>query len=65
MSVIFGQLVIGPPGSGKTTYCTEMGKFLESLGRKVAIVNIGMLIIQISTISLLLCYVKITLIFFL
>ncbi|XP_058805359.1 GPN-loop GTPase 2-like [Phymastichus coffea] len=40
MSTIFGQLVIGPPGSGKTTYCTEMGKFLESLGRKVAIINI-------------------------
>ena len=41
MSQIFGQLVIGPPGSGKTTYCNEMGKFLESLGRKVAIINIG------------------------
>jgi len=40
MSTIFGQLVIGPPGSGKTTYCNEMGKFLESLGRKVAIINI-------------------------
>lgn len=41
MSLIFGQLIIGPPGSGKTTYCNAMGKFLESLGRKVAIVNIG------------------------
>ncbi|XP_011494906.1 PREDICTED: GPN-loop GTPase 2 [Ceratosolen solmsi marchali] len=40
MSLIFGQLVIGPPGSGKTTYCNNMGKFLESLGRKVAIINI-------------------------
>lgn len=40
MSLIFGQLIIGPPGSGKTTYCNAMGKFLESLGRKVAIVNI-------------------------
>ncbi|XP_043482122.1 GPN-loop GTPase 2 [Leptopilina heterotoma] len=40
MSLLFGQLVIGPPGSGKTTYCNAMGKFLESLGRKVAIVNI-------------------------
>ncbi|XP_029056650.1 GPN-loop GTPase 2 [Osmia bicornis bicornis] len=40
MSLIFGQLVIGPPGSGKTTYCHVMSKFLEKLGRKVAIINI-------------------------
>ncbi|XP_029155046.1 GPN-loop GTPase 2-like [Nylanderia fulva] len=40
MSLIFGQLVIGPPGSGKTTYCNAMSKFLESLGRKVAVINI-------------------------
>lgn len=40
MSIIFGQLVIGPPGSGKTTYCSAMSKFLESLGRKVAVINI-------------------------
>ena len=38
---IFGQLVIGPPGSGKTTYCHEMKKFLEKIGRKVVIVNLG------------------------
>jgi molybdopterin-guanine dinucleotide biosynthesis protein len=38
---IFGQLIIGPPGSGKTTYCHAVGKFLESIGRKVAIVNVG------------------------
>lgn len=40
MSVIFGQLVIGPPGSGKTTYCNAMSKFLEQMGRKVAVINI-------------------------
>lgn len=38
--MLFGQLVIGPPGSGKTTYCQAMSEFLQSLGRKVAIINI-------------------------
>lgn len=37
---IFGQIVIGPPGSGKTTYCNGMSQFLTALGRKVAVVNI-------------------------
>ncbi len=36
----YAQLVIGPPGSGKTTYCQAMKAFLSSLGRKVAIVNL-------------------------
>ena len=36
----FGQLVIGPPGSGKTTYVAAMAELLTSLGRKVAIVNL-------------------------
>ena len=36
----FGQLVIGPPGSGKTTYCAGVQQFLELLGRKVAVVNL-------------------------
>jgi len=44
MSVIaktrFGQVVIGPPGSGKTTYVGAMSELLRSLGRKVAIVNL-------------------------
>ncbi|XP_023230352.1 GPN-loop GTPase 2-like [Centruroides sculpturatus] len=38
--MLFGQLVIGPPGSGKTTYCDAMSQFLQSMGRKVAIINI-------------------------
>ncbi|CAG0891104.1 unnamed protein product [Darwinula stevensoni] len=37
--VMFGQVVIGPPGSGKTTYCKAMKDFLEKLGRKVTVVN--------------------------
>lgn len=36
---IFGQVVIGPPGSGKTTYCSGMHDFLGSIERKVAIIN--------------------------
>jgi len=36
----FGQIVIGPPGSGKTTYVTHMADLLRGLGRKVAIVNL-------------------------
>jgi len=36
----FGQLVIGPPGSGKTTYCNGMQQYLQLLGRKVAVVNL-------------------------
>uniref|UniRef100_A0A3Q3WRD8 GPN-loop GTPase 2 n=1 Tax=Mola mola TaxID=94237 RepID=A0A3Q3WRD8_MOLML len=38
-SVHFGQVVIGPPGSGKTTYCRGMQEFLSHLGRKVVVVN--------------------------
>ena len=39
-AMVFGQVVIGPPGSGKTTYCNGMRQFLEGLGRKVAVVNL-------------------------
>ena len=38
--MVFGQVVIGPPGSGKTTYCNGMAQFLRGLGRKVAVVNL-------------------------
>lgn len=38
-TVCFGQVVIGPPGSGKTTYCQGMQQFLTGLGRKVLVVN--------------------------
>lgn len=36
---LFGQLVIGPPGSGKTTYCHKICEFYKTIGRKVTIIN--------------------------
>jgi hypothetical protein len=37
---MFGQVIIGPPGSGKTTYCNGMSQFMKAIGRKVAVVNL-------------------------
>lgn len=37
---LYGQLIVGPPGSGKTTYCQNAFKFYQELGRNVAIVNL-------------------------
>lgn len=36
----FAQLVIGPPGSGKSTYCDGMQQMLTALERKVSVVNL-------------------------
>jgi len=36
----FGQVVIGPPGSGKTTYCAAAAALLRAAGRRVAVVNL-------------------------
>jgi len=38
--VVFGQLVVGPPGAGKTTYCTGMQMLLGALKRPHIVVNL-------------------------
>jgi len=38
--VLYGQVVAGPPGSGKTTYCTGMQEYLRLLGRNAWVVNL-------------------------
>lgn len=37
---LYGQLVIGPPGSGKSTYCHKITEFYQQLNRKVSVVNL-------------------------
>lgn len=36
----FGQVVIGPPGSGKTTYCYGVQQLMNAIGRKCCLVNL-------------------------
>lgn len=38
--VRFGQVVVGPPGSGKTTYCLGMYQYLKAIGRDAAVINL-------------------------
>lgn len=40
MPPIYGQVVAGPPGSGKTTYCTGMEEYLRLLGREAFVINL-------------------------
>ncbi|KAG7360934.1 hypothetical protein IV203_036033 [Nitzschia inconspicua] len=37
---IHGQVVVGPPGSGKTTFCVGMQDYLRQLGRNTWVVNL-------------------------
>lgn len=39
-NVMFGQIAIGPPGSGKSTFCFGMYQFLSAIGRKCCVVNL-------------------------
>jgi GPN-loop GTPase len=36
----YGQVVVGPCGSGKTTYCDGMQQYLQLLGRDAVVVNL-------------------------
>ena len=36
----FGQLIIGSPGAGKTTYCAGAQAFLHALDRPALVVNL-------------------------
>jgi len=37
---LYGQVVVGPPGSGKTTYCDGMQQYLRLLGRDAWVINL-------------------------
>ena len=35
-----GQIVCGPPGAGKSTYCDGMIQFFNAIGRKAVLINL-------------------------
>ena len=37
---MYGQVVVGPPGSGKTTYCNGMQQYLRLIGRETLVINL-------------------------
>jgi len=41
-------VVTGVPGSGKTTVCNELLKLAEGAGRKVALINFGTVMVELS-----------------
>jgi len=38
--MLFGQIAIGAPGSGKTTFCFAVKEYLEYFGRKTLVINL-------------------------
>eukprot|EP00750_Incisomonas_marina_P018180 INCI2743.2.p1 GENE.INCI2743.2~~INCI2743.2.p1 ORF type:complete len:438 (-),score=73.77 INCI2743.2:57-1214(-) len=40
MQRAWGQIVVGPPGAGKTTYCQGMKMFMEAIERDAIVVNL-------------------------
>ena len=36
----YGQVVLGPPGSGKTTYCCTLQNYFGIIGRDCIVVNL-------------------------
>ncbi|KAL6634169.1 hypothetical protein ACP70R_026840 [Stipagrostis hirtigluma subsp. patula] len=53
--MVFGQVVIGPPGSGKTTYCNGMSQFLSLIGSRKLRLSISTLR---TTHCRILCYLS-------
>ncbi|KAF6002234.1 GPN-loop GTPase 2 [Cyanidiococcus yangmingshanensis] len=37
---LFAQIVVGPPGSGKSTYCAAVSRLLRSIGRRHVLINL-------------------------
>lgn len=37
---MFGQVIVGPPGAGKSTYCYGMSQFFSAIGRKLCVINL-------------------------
>lgn len=36
----YGQVVLGPPGSGKSTYCYALQQYFATIGRECIVVNL-------------------------
>lgn len=37
---VFGQLVVGAPGAGKSTFCSAVKQFLQALSRPCFVINL-------------------------